>query len=611
MSSGIFVLIERGLGWNLIRSIFSSIDVVFFFLFNKILQATFDVAGLELVSETAFEQFQNRVYVILGIFMLFKVTVSMLQYLVNPDKLNDKEVGLSKMISRTIVTLCMLVAFPRVFKLLYRAQEPLLEAIPRIIIGKTADNGNVGSQMDSTANKITWTVYSVVFNQDGNEVTEFNNVEAVPEHINDPTDDNSVYKYDYLPLVGALIAAVMSFIMLGMCIDIAIRAFKLVILRMIAPIPIISYIDPKSAKDGAFNNWLKSLTSTWLDLFIKMGILYFIIYMIDLIILQGNIDFGGLTGIRKLFVIIIVIIGLLFFARQAPKFISDALGIKNSKGLGVGLGGALAAGGALLGRAGVVGALGAGASYANEAADAAAQGKAAGPAWSKGRDLAAQIRTGDKNAKGGLTNRINSRLSDQSSERRAARLGLTADNVAALKGNMYDKEKELARARDAISSYEQAVQSGEMKYDEATMRKLQENVISANTNYGKAQSAYNDAKAARESIVRKNTTADDYSRARRGSYIARLNAGNNGFERKATSVGEVAYKDLDNVDMRSLRVERNNQASNNDTTNSPHEPMTEDNNDTYMGNSSSTQGTADEQAGDMYENIFNNQRNDE
>ena len=176
---------------------------------------------------------------------------------------------------------------------------------------------------------------------------------------------------------------------------------------------------------------------------------------------------------------------------------------------------------------------------------------------------------------------------------------------------MYDKEKELARARDAISSYEQAVQSGEMKYDEATMRKLQENVISANTNYGKAQSAYNDAKAARESIVRKNTTADDYSRARRGSYIARLNAGNNGFERKATSVGEVAYKDLDNIDMRSLRVERNNQASNNDTTNSPHEPMTEDNNDTYMGNSSSTQGTADEQAGDMYENIFNNQRNDE
>lgn len=442
MSSGIFVLIERGLGWNLIRSIFSTIDVVIFWLFNKILQATFDIAGLELVSEAAFEQFQNRVYVILGIFMLFKVTISMLKYLVNPDKLNDKEAGLGKMVSRTIVTLCMLVAFPRVFNLLYRAQEPLLEAVPRIIIGKTANNGDVGSQMDSTANKITWTVYSVVFNENGNEVTEFNNIEVVPDHVNDPTDDNSVYKYNYWPLIGAVIGAVMSFIMAGMCIDIAIRAFKLVILRMLAPIPIISYIDPKSAKDGTFNNWLKSLTSTWLDLFIKMGILYFIIYMIDLIILQGNIDFGGITGVRKLFVIIIIIIGLLFFARQAPKFITDALGIKNSKGLGAGLGGALAAGGALLGGAGIAGAIKASGDYANEAADAAAQGKAAGPAWSKGRDIAAQIRTGDKNARG---KPLSQRATDLLMKANAATHGITKKSVKDTKAAMYN-------AKDAASN---------------------------------------------------------------------------------------------------------------------------------------------------------------
>ena len=63
-------------------------------------------------------------------------------------------------------------------------------------------------------------------------------------------------------------------ILIGFAIDVSIRAFKLLLLQMIAPVPVMSYIDPKSSKDGAFASWLKSLSSTFIEIFLKLGVIY-------------------------------------------------------------------------------------------------------------------------------------------------------------------------------------------------------------------------------------------------------------------------------------------------------------------------------------------------
>ena len=394
----------RSIIGNAVLDFCAMLDRIFFAIFGWVMQGIFDVASVEIISSSVYQEFQNRVYVILGIFMLFKVTVSLLTYLVSPDKINDKERGMGKMVTRTIVVICMLVGLPFAFNLLDRAQPILLEAIPRIIIGKDTSTGTTSNQMNGVADMISWTTFQISLNEDTVALMEsegINTVAGATSVITEPNPtDYSEYKYFYFPLIGTLVAIVMSFLMIGMGIDIAIRSFKLVILRMIAPVPIISYIDPKSAKDGAFSNWTKTLISTWLDLFIRLGILYFVLYMIDTVLLSKNISLGSGSFIRTTVVTIFIIIGLMFFARQAPKFITDALGIKNSKGMGVGLGGMLAAGGASLAGGGLAGMLKASGDYMNEAADSAAQGKAPGPSWSKGRDVAAQLRTGDSGAKG-------------------------------------------------------------------------------------------------------------------------------------------------------------------------------------------------------------------
>ena len=343
----------------------------------------------------------------------------------------------------------------------------------------------------------------------------------------------------------------MSFLMVGFAIDVAIRAFKLVILKMIAPIPIISYIDPKSAKDGAFSNWTKTFISTWIDLFLRLGILYFVLYMIDLVILRGNISIGQNNFLRTAVVTIFLIIGLLFFARQAPKFISDALGIKNSKGLGIGLGGALAAGGAFLGGAGLAGALMAGTTAMNENADAAAQGKAGTASWGKGRDLAAQLKTGDKNAKAGLTQSLARQLDDRakinSGVRNAKKLGLTAKNEAGLKANMFAREDDYKKAQDEFTKYQTGVQSGVYEYDEKTAEALQQKVRATGQIYQDAQRAYEKAKTARESLVPKNTAVDDYSK--RQTYRAKKNSDSSKpYERGIYDVGSFNKKLESNIE---------------------------------------------------------------
>lgn len=101
---------------------------------------------------------------------------------------------------------------------------------------------------------------------------------------------------------------------------------------MLAPVPVISYVDPKSSKNGMFSTWIKTFFTTWAELFILLGIIYFIVYMIDFLIFgeawKGFFDSVS-NPIEGIILLAFIIVGLLMFAQSAPKFIFDALGIKN------------------------------------------------------------------------------------------------------------------------------------------------------------------------------------------------------------------------------------------------------------------------------------------
>lgn len=163
------------------------------------------------------------------------------------------------------------------------------------------------------------------------------------------------YVFSYMPFISMIVPLIFVFILLSFTIDVAVRSVKLAVLRLIAPIPIISYMDPKGSKDSAFNSWVKTLTSTYLDLFIRLAAVYFAIFLIQDMIVNGVVINHG-SGVIGIISLILIWIGIFIFAKQAPKFIKEVLGLKGDAGKLFGgfgdLGGALGLGAAAIGSIG-------------------------------------------------------------------------------------------------------------------------------------------------------------------------------------------------------------------------------------------------------------------
>ena len=143
--------------------------------------------------------------------------------------------------------------------------------------------------------------------------------------VADNEKDESKCIIDYKFFFSTPIGIIILLLLISFCMDVALRSVKLAFLQIIAPIPILSYLDPKSGKDGIFKKWYQLCFKTYLSLFIRLLALYFAIYIIEKIDRMSDVITGAYQS--EALVIIFVIIGTLMFAKQLPKIL-EGLGIK-------------------------------------------------------------------------------------------------------------------------------------------------------------------------------------------------------------------------------------------------------------------------------------------
>lgn len=232
----------------------------------------------------------------------------------------------------------MLIMLPTFFSFMTELQNKLLPVVPRIIVG-TANTLTSDRVYDVSENMALTMIQAFAHKKDGCDGDEISNLGNFLVSINDACSSSSskTYRYDYLPIISTIVGVAMCYCLFSMAIQVSIRAIKLIILRMMAPIPVISYIDPKSSKDGAFSHWVKTFMMTWGELFINLGILYFIVYIVDFMISKdawrgffSSTSGNGLVSIWDgAMLLSFLIVGLFFFGKSAPKFVFDALGIKD------------------------------------------------------------------------------------------------------------------------------------------------------------------------------------------------------------------------------------------------------------------------------------------
>ncbi len=342
--------VPRNMIFTFIRQVFAFISAILYGFISILLQIVLAVANLD--NAPMFQKFyqgiQDRFYVIIGVVMLFKMTVSLITYFANPDKITDKEMGAGKLVTRFITVLILLIFVPQfVFPFLGRIQVPLLSTVGKVVLetNTTVDSDSIGYKGELIATTIFSGFFKPHEGCGGAEVTSGIFTSAVDLAAEACSESKDTYKYDFdfVSSIVCVIPIVVLLIVIG--VQVAIRAFKLILLKIIAPIPIISYMDPKAAKDGGKTSvYIKMFITTYLDLFIHFGALYFVIEICDMIFGANIAEIGGtlfgLAGKTLIFGLVFVVIGLFLFAWQAPKFVKKALGLKDSE-FGSGLAGLL------------------------------------------------------------------------------------------------------------------------------------------------------------------------------------------------------------------------------------------------------------------------------
>ena len=332
-------------------SILSWIDNIFFTLVRDCFKIILYLADVEIFNESIINDFSKRVYMLLAVIMFFKIAVSTIQYLVDPDKLSDNSSGVGAILKNSAIAIVLLVVVPEVFRFARTAQTEVASYIPSLIMGDsygtTQGQSNVqrvtkeADNMTSTVMKIFYTPKTNKSNfPHGKEIK----IDSFKQQIIDGCDGFSITNlgayfatdscsWNYTIILPVVVAGLMIFVLVSMAVDIAIRAIKFALLEIMAPIPIVSYID-KGGK-GAFESWIKEVKDVYLDLFIRIAVVYFIIFIIDKVVNNFNAGemlkhMNGESVFVKGLVLVFIIIGLLLFGKEAPKYLCDALGIKGT-----------------------------------------------------------------------------------------------------------------------------------------------------------------------------------------------------------------------------------------------------------------------------------------
>ena len=362
--------------FDAILNLFAAIDSMIYSLISLLSGLLISISEIRL-SDTLIADFSSRIFVILGILMLFKLTMSLINVVINPEALTDKQEGTGKIVSRIVIMLVMLLSVNWVFSFAMQAQGGIVRTIPKLLLG-TSDTleGYSPSEIEngdyknSSTEQIAALSFKAFVTPNGNcddspyipFWKEAETISSVTELVTAVcSNDHSLYVFDYNFGISTIAGIFLVFVLIGFCVDIAVRVIKLAILQMLAPIPIISYADPKTSKKS-FDNWIKMCVSAYVELFIKLAIIYFAIFLLGQITSSSafvTADGEPISG----WLMVLLVIAIFFFAKQAPQYIADIFGVKldssgsffgkiagmAAAGVGAGLGivGGMALGGAL------------------------------------------------------------------------------------------------------------------------------------------------------------------------------------------------------------------------------------------------------------------------
>lgn len=351
-----------GFAGNILYELFILIDSIVYSIAAYAIQAFFAIAELDFVAN-GFEQISyiiGRIMILCGVFALFKLSFTLINYIIDPGKANKSAETGTKLVKNILIAIVLLVSLNLIFTSLYKFQNSIIKnnVIPKIIYGADNYDSN-GQEMDikENAKKFANTIFvSLMLGGNSNENLSTSAKNAV-DRVLDGASINLLSPYatdsgfNYLPFISFIVGVLVCYYFLVFAIELGIRMVKLLVLQILAPIPIIMSIDP--TQNDKLKKFGKLYSGIYLSVFIRIFTVYLAFAAISLI---GNIlgNISETSSGTSWLVHILLIIAIFKATKELPKLIEDALGMKLGLGdAGKGFGAILK--GTVAGTAGLVG----------------------------------------------------------------------------------------------------------------------------------------------------------------------------------------------------------------------------------------------------------------
>ena len=156
-----------GVFYNLMKGFFFAIDNIVYGCIPTLYRLLLYLANVDLVTNNVpVEAFIRRIYIFVGVFMLFRLGISMITYIANPESFSDQTKGFTNMVKRVMIALVLLVSVPWLFKEAYVIQGKIIESnvLPALILGETRSNPNsLEESIETSAKDLQFLLFEPFF----------------------------------------------------------------------------------------------------------------------------------------------------------------------------------------------------------------------------------------------------------------------------------------------------------------------------------------------------------------------------------------------------------------------------------------------------------------
>lgn len=322
-----------------LRSIVAFLDSLIYQLVAFLYKLFFYVSETEFIQSDAIRDIYRNFQLLVAVVVMFSVAISLINYIVNPDNMAKGKTPASKLVTKVVTSLVLLLTVNIIFATAYRLQSAVIRNnfVGKLILGDRAQSYNIDSMgLEFSKSILSIFVYDnpnrnassnippntlTGANQLFNEIiTTEDEIPLLQEFINDKDEDDAyILNYNALSIVVGILIA---YILLTYVFGVAIRVVQLFFLQIIAPVPILLYVLPNG--DDKLKKWSGQCVATYLDLFIRHLIIYITIFLCtNLLSAGGSFNIPSGAADYKNWIILALVLGILLFAKKAPELIKE------------------------------------------------------------------------------------------------------------------------------------------------------------------------------------------------------------------------------------------------------------------------------------------------